>query len=231
MTPFLQDHPYALVFGGLVAFDVIAVIATFAATKRRWTLPWVVTFLAAALWWLDDWTAAVFAADRYLRGDARLVAGSIRYPSNPDQDTRLSTSPQGCLGFPGRASYNATLLWMARRLGPPPGTWLGPYPSDGEALALLATRGTPIVRSDLAKPGALAAGGRALSVPAWLSDADGWDGEASTDTLLWTPLSEDSVVIGTTTEAELWTVGADFALSHFATFSTEHPRTRGTGDP
>jgi hypothetical protein len=115
------------------------------AVRRRWAL------LAVFLLFTPFPVAVFHYANEYRKGSPIYVNGNapIVYPrASIDRRTRIRGVRPGC-GFSRRNEvYNwaeaATGTLMYHLMGPPPGAYAGPYPTEAEAEAALASSGMKI---------------------------------------------------------------------------------------
>jgi len=150
----------------LVAYAALpaTAYAVFAALRsRRWVA------LAVGVLVIPPTVFAGAAVFAYGRGAARLQ--TVGMPDvtlyNVDRETRYQRSSAGCIVWGNewvhQAPNNATLRALSWLLGPMPGAYDGPYPTEAEAREALAAGARPSA-GDLAT-GRLTAGGEAVAAP------------------------------------------------------------------
>lgn len=132
----LNQDPYFHVFGCML---VVLILGLLLVQLRGPRSRWVGLLGLGGLCWAvcSDWLPmTTFATSSYWNGEVSMLTGGFQY-ENPDHETRLTVRPS-CVHIP---HWNETLLLNARLFGPPPGAYVGPYPTQLEAADLLRRQG------------------------------------------------------------------------------------------
>jgi hypothetical protein len=120
-----------------LAVPAFLVVLVWLIRRRRWR-PLVALLVTSPFAF-----AAVFAAVTYARGSARLLTVGLPGPDfyNVNPSTRYQSSSSGCIvdgsEWVLQLPNNLTLLALRAVLGPMPGAYDGPYPTDDEITGAL----------------------------------------------------------------------------------------------